>query len=177
MKKPVKIVLTGAESTGKSTISDKLARHFNGVWIPELAREYVLKIDHHYTYDDLETIAWRQIKEEKSITGKKQIIFFDTWLIITKVWFDFVFGKHPAWLDDAIKNANIDLFILCDIDIPWVPDSLRENGGENREKLHQIYQDELKNYGFNYVVVKGEGQDRINNAIELVDQFLNKSSV
>jgi NadR type nicotinamide-nucleotide adenylyltransferase len=173
MKKTVKIVLTGAESTGKSTISDKLARHFNGIWIPELARDYVLKIDHHYTYDDVETIARRQIDEENSITGENQIIFFDTWLIITKVWFDFVFGKHPVWLDDAIKNANVDLFILCDIDIPWIPDPLRENGGENRKKLHQIYQNELKNYGFNYVVVKGEGQDRINNAIDLVNQYIN----
>ena len=174
MKKPVKIVLTGAESTGKSTLSEKLASHFNGRWVPELAREYVLKIDHHYTYEDVETIARKQIEGEKNIESGTSICFFDTWLIITKVWFDFVFGKHPFWLDDAIKNANVDLFLLCDIDIPWVPDPLRENGGENRKKLQQIYQNELKNYGFNYTIVSGEGEERIQNSIDLVNNFIMK---
>ena len=175
MKKAVKIVLTGAESTGKSTLSEKLAAHFNGKWVPEFARDYVMKIDHHYTYLDIEIIAKKQIEEERRISDKNLMVFLDTWLIITKVWFDFVFGKHPGWLDDAIKNADVDLFIVCDIDIPWVPDPLRENGGQNREKLHELYLHELKEYGFKYVVVRGEGQKRINNAIELVDQFLNKN--
>lgn len=174
MKQPIKIVLTGAESTGKSTLSEKLALHFNGRWVPELARDYVEKIDHHYTYEDVETIARRQIEEEKNITGPDQLIFFDTWLIITKVWFDFVFGKHPHWLHEAIINSDIDIFLLCDIDMPWIPDPLRENGGENRIKLHEIYQSELKAYGFDYVVIKGEGDERIKNAINVVNRFIEK---
>ena len=169
MKKPIKIVLTGAESTGKSTLSQKLATYYNGICIPELARSYVQNIDHHYTYQDIECIAKKQIETEHELETKHGFVFFDTWLIITKVWFDFVYGKHPVWLHEEILKSDVDLFLLCDIDLPWVPDQLRENGGENRQKLHEIYQNELSRYGFNFEVLTGDGDQRFNNAVELID--------
>jgi len=100
------------------------------------------------------------------------LVFFDTWLIITKVWFDFVYGKHPQWLDLHIRNSKVDLFLLCDIDLPWIADPVRENGGENREKLNLIYQQELNFYGFRYVLVNGIGEMRMENAILAIDTFL-----
>ena len=104
--------------------------------------------------------------------SNKSPVFFDTWLIITKVWFDFVYKKRPEWLDSYIKNSSIDLFLVCDIDLPWVFDPVRENGGENRQILQNIYIDHLKNYGFNFKIVSGEGEERIKNAIHFVDQLI-----
>jgi len=167
----MKIVITGAESTGKSELAQQLATHFQGLWIPELARTYIEGLDRPYTYEDVETIARLQIEDEQNRQFVRVPLFFDTWLIITKVWFDFRFGQHPEWLHQAIKNSNIDLFLLCDIDLPWQFDPVRENGGENRKKLHQIYIDELEYYGFDYRIVSGLGLHRFQNASNYVQEM------
>jgi nicotinamide riboside kinase len=68
-----------------------------------------------------------------------QLFFTDTWLIITKIWFEEVFQEVPAWIEMEIKKAEIDLFLVCDTDLPWIPDHVRENGGEKREYLQNRY--------------------------------------
>jgi nicotinamide riboside kinase len=172
----MKIVITGAESTGKSELAQQLAAHYNGLWIPELARMYIENLDRPYTYADIETIAKLQIEAEQKLKSESSFVFFDTWLIITKVWFDFRFGHHPEWLHQAIVSSSIDLFLLCDIDLPWQFDPVRENGGENRKKLHQIYIEELENYGFKYQVVQGLGANRVQNALKSIGLFQKEQS-
>jgi NadR type nicotinamide-nucleotide adenylyltransferase len=172
MNDSIKIVLTGAESTGKSTLAQGLSEQFNGIYVPELARSYIENLQHKYTYTDIEEIARLQIEKEKGLHNNQRFIFFDTWLIITKVWFDFVYGKHPDWLHQAISKSNIGLFIVCDIDIPWMEDPVRENGGENRQKLHNIYISELEAYNFNYKIVSGNNNQRLQNATDIVNDFL-----
>lgn len=97
MVNPVKIVVAGAESTGKSTIANALANRFQTICIPELARNYIKKLNWKYTYEDIENIAKQQLDLEQQLSLDNKYIFFDTWLIITKVWFDFVYKKHPEW--------------------------------------------------------------------------------
>lgn len=172
MNKNLKIVLTGAESTGKSTLAKQLANHYQTQWIPELARDYVENLGRKYTYNDIEAIARKQLEIEKQLKLMHPAVFFDTWLIITKVWFDFVYGKHPIWLYNAIKNSNIDLFLVCNIDMPWEADPVRENGGENRQKLHSIYLNELNHFAFKYIIIDGTGDVRLKNAIEAIDHYL-----
>jgi NadR type nicotinamide-nucleotide adenylyltransferase len=175
--KPIKIVITGAESTGKSTLTKALADHFQTKWIPEFSRYYVEKLHRNYTYYDIEKIALHQITEEQNISSDIRLVFFDTWLIITKVWFEFVFGKSPEWLHESILQSKIALFLVCDIDIPWIPDPVRENGGENRRILHDIYIDQIKSYGFNYQIISGVGEERTLNALNIVNEFLMKSKL
>jgi nicotinamide riboside kinase len=170
--KLVKIVITGAESTGKSILSEALGNHFNSPWIPELARSYIENLGHHYTYSDVELIARLQIEKEQNIPKEVTLVFFDTWLIITKVWFEFVFGRSPEWLSDYISRSTIDLFLLCDIDIPWEADPVRENGGDTRKILQDIYKKELKDFGFTYELVTGSGIVRTQHAIKIVDDYL-----
>jgi NadR type nicotinamide-nucleotide adenylyltransferase len=169
MKQPFKIVLTGAESTGKSTLAQALSHHYQTIWVPEIARVYIENLSNKYTYNDIENIARMQIETEKKIDPAHQIIIFDTWLIITKVWFDFVYGKHPNWLHDEICKSKIDLFLVCDIDMPWTEDPVRENGGENRKILHKTYINELKTYNFEYRIVNGQNSERLANAIKHID--------
>jgi NadR type nicotinamide-nucleotide adenylyltransferase len=170
--KTIKIVITGAESTGKSILSEALAKHYSALWIPELARNYVETLGRHYTYRDIELIARMQIEEEKKISDNQNLVFFDTWLIITKVWFEFVYGKSPEWLHKYISESSIDLFLLCDTDIPWESDPVRENGGESRIRLQELYIEQLENYGFNYHLISGLGDSRLKMAIGIIDDFL-----
>jgi nicotinamide riboside kinase len=150
-----------------------LARHFGTIFVPEYARKYVAGLNRPYTYEDVEHIANTQVRQlqEYSVhaTG---LIFLDTHLIITKVWFDEVFHRRPEWISKVIAAQEIDLYLLCHTDIPWVPDPVRENGGERREALYRIYRKELEHAGCPYAVVTGMGEDRLRNAIELVDYFI-----
>ncbi len=167
-----KVVLIGPESTGKTELAKYLANVFNSVWVPEYAREYIEKINRPYTFQDVEHIAQKQIELESEYRLKaKQWLFYDTYLIITKVWFDVVYQKVPHWVDQKIKESDIDLFLLCNTDIPWEPDPVRENGGEMREKLFAIYEKELKKYKFNYRIIHGEGEKRFKNAVNIINDF------
>jgi len=170
LNNPIRIVITGPESTGKTTLAKQLAELYNGRYIPEFAREYVEKLPHHYTFNDVEAIANAQIEQyQLSKSGSEQMFFFDTWLIITKVWFNWVFGRTPEWLEVKIRECPIDLFLLCRPDLPWEPDAVRENGGENRLKLFEQYRNELNQYGFNYVEIGGSGEVRLQSAIDAIN--------
>jgi NadR type nicotinamide-nucleotide adenylyltransferase len=170
--KKIRIAVTGPESTGKTTLAMQLAELYNAQYMAEFARDYVEKLPEPYTFQDVETIARTQIDQylsTKTSTGK--IFIFDTWLIITKVWFMWVFGKTPEWLEAEISNCPIDLYLLCCPDLPWEADSVRENGGENRLKLFEEYRNELIRYGFNFVEIRGSGDLRLNNAIAAIGNF------
>lgn len=170
--KPKIIVITGAESTGKTTLTEQLANHFNVPFIPEIARKYVENLNGKYTFPDVETIAKMQIEQfNRSIITDAPYIFLDTWLIVTKIWFEFVYNRTPEWLIPEIKKTNIDLFLVCDIDLPWIYDPVRENGGENRKILHNKYIREINNFNFNHKIVQGTDDGRFNNAVRLLSEL------
>ncbi|WP_321995769.1 ATP-binding protein [Draconibacterium orientale] len=173
MKQKTKIVaITGAESTGKSTLAKALATHYNVPFVPEFARSYVEQLHRSYTYDDVILIAKKQIEQyNEMLLQQPPLIILDTWLLITKIWLDVVYGKVPAWIEQAIKEIRIDAFLVCDIDLPWVPDSVRENGGIDREKLQQTYIQELKNYDFPYHIIKGNYEERKKAAIKVISSL------
>ena len=170
IEKQIRIAVTGPESTGKTTLAIQLAEFYHGQYIAEFARDYVEKLPRHYTYDDVEAIAKIQVEQyvtTKSASG--QLFFFDTWLIITKVWFNWVFKKTPSWLEDRINDCPIDLYLLCLPDLPWEADPVRENGGENRLRLLDQYRNELQHYGFNFVEIGGIGEVRLKSAIDAMN--------
>ncbi len=172
MPKSLKIVVTGPESTAKSTLSEKLADFFNGRFYPEYARLYLDEFGASYDYKDVEKIAKGQIEQyQKSVLSDLKFHFFDTWLIITKVWFEWVYQKSPSWLEDVIQKHPINFYLLCKPDIPWEPDPLREHGGEERIQLFEVYQQELINRNVKFVVIDGIGEQRVQNAINAVLEF------
>ena len=169
---PKIIVITGAESTGKSTLTERLANHFRAPYIPEIAREYVENLNHKYTYSDVENIAKMQIVKFNSISKSDALyIFVDTWLIVTKIWFEFVYNKTPKWLIREIVKTKIDLFLVCDIDLPWVYDPVRENGGENRRILQNKYIENIKSFGFKYKIVGGIDDERFYHALNFLKEM------
>jgi len=162
-----RIVVTGPESTGKTELAKALSERLNGNWIPEYAREYVENLHHPYDYGDVVRIAQHQIHQEQEASAGigNGFLIFDTWLIITKVWFDQVYGHSPGWITDYIRSSEIDLFLVCDTDLPWLADPVRENGGEMRDRLLKIYCQEIENFGFEYEIIGGFGNERVENAL------------
>jgi NadR type nicotinamide-nucleotide adenylyltransferase len=147
-----KVGIIGPESTGKSTLARELAEQFKGRYVPEYAREYVeRKGRKELTYDEVCEIAREQIKS----ISEAGFYFFDTELIVTKVWFEYAFGKVPEWLTEAIKTYPMDLYLLTYPDIPWVPDPARYNGSQAmREELFDRYEEEVKATGVPYYVIR-----------------------
>ncbi|MGQ1891542.1 AAA family ATPase [Thermophagus sp. OGC60D27] len=172
----ISIVLTGPESTGKSVLTQQLSKHFNGFAVNEYAREYVEGLQRPYTFEDVELIAKHQMEAYsylKATKGQKDFIFFDTYLIITKVWFEEVFNSCPDWVDKAIRNSKIDLALLCFPDLSWETDGVRENPNR-REYLYQRYLKELEFYEIPFCIVRGRDRIRTDNAIGGVNKWIGK---
>ncbi len=168
--RPKIIAITGAESTGKTTLSKALSIHYGVPFEPEFARNYIRDLNRKYTYRDVEIIAKKQLEQyNQHVNSNNPLVILDTWLLITKVWFEVVFKKAPDWIDMAIKKNQVDLFLVCDIDLPWMADEVRENGGENRVRLQKRYIEELEKYQFSYKIVHGTGDIRVQNAISFID--------
>jgi NadR type nicotinamide-nucleotide adenylyltransferase len=163
-----KIAITGPESTGKTALAKQLADYFQSPWVPEYAREYVENLTVPYTYDDVCNIARKQIQEElfyENSVSNNKFVFFDTDLILTKVWFSYCFNVIPDFLTDRIKSGFFDLYLLCAPDLEWEPDPVREHGGD-RDYFFDWYRAEIEQTGKPYVVVNGIGDQRLQNAID-----------
>lgn len=150
----MRIGIIGPESTGKTTLARDIAQRYQGTYVPEYAREYVeRKGTTEVTYDELCEIARHQIDEMAS--QQDGLYIFDTELLITKVWFDYSFGRWPEWLDEAIKAYPMDLYVLLYPDIPWVSDKARSNGSDEiRLELFERYKREVDALGIECWMVK-----------------------
>ena len=168
-----KVAITGPESTGKSTLAERLAKHFNVAYIPEYSRTYLENFEGKYTENDVVEIAKAQhnliIEEEKK---NPKILIADTEIIVCKIWIEYVF-KHPNEMtEDLLRRQNFDLYLLCDIDLPWVYDPLRENPNiDERKELFEIYKNTLTKMNVPFGVVRGSDEERVNNALEIINQY------
>ena len=153
-----KVGIIGPESTGKSTLARYLARRYKGTCVPEYARAYVeQKGTTKVSYEELCEIAKHQIEQLESIVNQSsnRKYFFDTELIVTKVWFDYAFGRVPEWLNEAIRRYPMDTYLLTYPDLPWVPDPARSNGSDAiRVELFERYEAEIEALNIPYYIIK-----------------------
>lgn len=183
-----KIVAIGPESTGKSTLCELLASHYKTAWVPEYAREYLMKNGTSYTFADLEKIAREQVGTEdeyalsllnnadfapvSSDNLDKKRLFIDTDMYVIKVWGEYVFDQAPAYALDQIVQRRYDLYLLCNTDLPWVKDELREYPDlESRQELYQIYKDIMINQSVPWVDISGAPEERLQKAIAAVEKY------
>ncbi|MFM8962387.1 MAG: AAA family ATPase [Sphingomonadales bacterium] len=186
MKPIQKIVVLGPESTGKSTLCAALAAHYQTIWTPEYARAFLSKNGTKYTYDDLLTIAKGQIlKDEEALASlnKNTVdqptpkisnkLILDTDMYVMKVWCEYVFNNCHHYILEQINQRSYDLYLLCDIDLPWAADEMREYPDAGpRIELFTIYKEMLINQNTPWGIVSGTGKERTENAIQLIDQHL-----
>lgn len=163
-----KIVVIGPECTGKSTLTNALAQHYNAPYIIEYAREYINKLNRPYTQDDILEIAKKQIALEEEIKTSSNYLFCDTDLIVCKVWSEFKYGLCHPWIIQQITQRHYDYYLLCDVDLPWKNDKQREHP-KQRQKLFNIYQKELLALNKPFSIING--RERTQSAIKLLEDL------
>jgi NadR type nicotinamide-nucleotide adenylyltransferase len=187
----IKVVVIGPESTGKSLLCEKLTAHYNTIWVKEYAREFLLKNGNAYTQEDLLTIAKGQIEnEEKAIQllsesgssspfgglrglTNNKLLFIDTDMYVMKVWSEFVFNACDHFILNQIAERKYDCYLLCEPDIDWVKDELREYPDlETRSKLFHHYKDLMVHQHCDWVSITGDYDCRLQKAISHIDSLL-----
>lgn len=178
----LKIVLYGPESTGKTTLAQKLAEHFKTEWVPEFAREYLQeKWDREQKIcgkEDILPIAEGQIalENEKAKTARK-VLFCDTNLLETVIYSRAYFDDfcEPSVLKQALNN-HYDLYFLTYIDVPWVEDDLRDRP-QQRDIMFAKFRQPLDEQKLPYYILKGSLEERFDAAVEKVEELLKKKEV
>ncbi|WP_299057782.1 ATP-binding protein [uncultured Polaribacter sp.] len=177
----IKVVLFGPESTGKTTLSKQLARHYNTVWAPEFAREYLQKKWNNERKtceaDDLLPIAVGQMKLENKLAKKAdKVLICDTDLLETKVYSEEYYGGFvDSHLNEAANKNTYDLYLLTYIDTPWEEDDLRDRP-ELRLEMFTAFENALKKHNKNYILLKGNKETRLQNAVNAIDKLIATST-
>jgi HTH-type transcriptional repressor of NAD biosynthesis genes len=162
-----RVCIYGAESTGKSVLTQKLARYYKTSYVPEMAREILG--DRHVVYEDIPVIAetqTRAILQAEKVA--QRILFCDTDLITTRIYSQYYFKKvppFPAWIEQA---NHYDIYLFMEIDTPWLKDSQRDCG-HNRKQMRDWFLRELKQYKLTYVIIKGSWEERFKRAREIIE--------
>ena len=165
-----KIAIIGPESTGKTDLAMALSNQYKGVFVPEYAREYLIKLDRPYVQDDLFQIAKGQVNAvEKCKTGN--LLIADTDLHVIKVWSEFKYGNCHPWILDQLSKQEYDFYFLTYYDIPYEEDPLRENPND-RAYLFEIYKQLLSKANLPFQVIKKSREERLKTAMNQVDALL-----
>ncbi len=166
----IKIALTGPESTGKSTLAKELSKFYNTPLVEEYSRVYLKNLKRPYTFEDINRIASSKISLEDKYSGIP-LLFCDTELLVCKIWQEYKFGYSDEALSNNFKVRHYDLFLLCNTDIQWEFDPLREHPYE-RDKIFRLYEEALSAYQKPYEIISGNGNQRFINAIDVIERIL-----
>jgi NadR type nicotinamide-nucleotide adenylyltransferase len=183
-----RVVVVGPESTGKSTLSERLSIHYGTLWCPEYARSFLHEHGGRYDYESLLQIARGQLDLEERFAERavaewserhpdsrspRPLLFVDTDMYVMKVWCEFVYGRCHPWILDRIAERRYDLYLLCHTDLPWVSDELREYPDPvTRMELFRIYRDHMANQPVPWADITGSETERLAAAVAAVDSIL-----
>jgi NadR type nicotinamide-nucleotide adenylyltransferase len=170
MSAPRKIVIIGPESTGKSTLSSALADALGTIWVPEYARQYLEPRSNRYDYEDMLLIAEGQLRLEAEMEQKaKRWLICDTDLYVIKVWSEHRYATVDYRILQQIAVRQYDLYLLCDTDMPWAEDPLREYPDpQMRRYFYQVYHDIVVHSGLPWVCVTGSPEQRLRQALDAI---------
>lgn len=172
-----RVVLFGPESTGKTTLCKDLATHYNSVWVPEFARDFLQQKMNKYqqtcSLEDLITIAKGQMDlENEQLKKANRVLFCDTNVLVTKIWSETHFdGYCDYYIKQAVNQVHYTLYLLTDIDVPWELDDLRDRPNE-RQQMFNYFKDTLNELNLPYVFITGGREIRKRKAIDSIDALL-----
>jgi len=169
---PRRVVLTGSESTGKTTLAADLARHYKVLWVPEFVRTYAAWKLATLDAGDVAPIALGQIAvQDAELTRASGLLLLDTDLLSTVVYAEHYYGQCQKWITQAVLARRADLYLLCDIEVPWTPDPQRDRP-DDREAIQGLFREALRSRGFPVVDIRGDWQDRFLAARTAIDTML-----
>ena len=167
-----RVVLTGPECSGKTTLASALARRFRSPWLPEAARGYAEDVKRELTAADAELIAQRTIDaDDAALAAQPPLLLLDTDLISTVVYVRHYYGPCPAWIEDEARARRGDLYLLCAPDLPWTADGVRDRPAE-RAELYAQFEAAMREFGCTTADVAGAGAIRERAALSAVTALI-----
>ena len=171
-----RVVLIGSESTGKTTLAERLARHYGVSWVPEFVRDYAAAKGEALEAGDVEAIARGQAAREdeyrlRAAAADERLLIGDTDLLSTAVYAAHYYGRAPEWVIDAAHRRRPDLYLLFDIDLPWTADPQRDRG-QVRPEMHALFLAAVQASGAPFVPISGDGTARFAAAQAAIDNLL-----
>ena len=167
----LKVVVTGPESSGKSTLATYLHQHFESEIVDEYSRSYLESLNRPYQQEDLVIIAKNQLKAQNAAVAKGGLVICDTGIEVIKIWSEFKYGNCPETLVLMDDSSSVDLFLLCTPDLPWIFDPLRENPND-RDDLFNLYKQHLDAKEARYEIIYGEENERSALAAKAINDLL-----
>jgi NadR type nicotinamide-nucleotide adenylyltransferase len=168
----IRVVLTGSECTGKSTLARELADHYDAELVPEFLRDFAAQKGSPLELADADEIARGQIAlEDEHAARARGLLIQDTDLLSSVVYNGHYYGQCPAWIVDAARERSPDLYLLLEIDVPWVPDGVRDRE-TRREEIQQLFRDAVAASGSSFVVIQGTWEQRSELARAAIDRLL-----
>jgi len=167
-----RVVVTGSESTGKTTLAEQLARHYRAELVAEFVREYAAVRHGVIEFSDHGPIARGQMTlEDAAVARGNSMVVQDTDLLSTVVYCEHYFGKSPAWIAEAARERAPDLYLLCEIDVPWIADGIRDRG-HMREEMQRLFRAAVYNSGAPVAAITGSRTERFERATDAIDALL-----
>lgn len=172
---PIRVVLTGSESTGKTVLARELAARYDAELVTEFSRDYAAERS-ELSADDVEPIARGQMAREgvhvaTAAARGARLVIQDTDLLSTVVYAAHYYGECPAWVAEAARDRRPDLYLLLEIDVPWIADDVRDRG-HLREEVQGLFRDAVSASGAPYVVIRGGWDERRRQATDAIDRLL-----
>lgn len=172
----IKVVFFGPESTGKSVLCERLAAHYNTVFVSEFSRIYAEAKAHkqqQLSREDVLPIAIGQMAlENTQLKNTKNLLICDTDLLETKVYSEYYYDGFcpPSVKKQALLNVY-DLYFLTYIDTTWKADGIRDQPN-NRQELFNIFEGELQSNKKTYVTLKGDFESKFQTCVQYIDDLL-----
>ena len=168
----IRVVLTGSESTGKTTIATEVARHYGVEVVPEFVRTFAEQKGAPIDFSDHGLIARGQMAlEDEYLMRGTRLLIQDTDLLSTVVYCRHYFGRCPEWIEDAARVRRPDLYLLCGTDIPWIADGVRDRG-HMRETMQGLFEAAVDSSGTPSVHLRGDHQTRLSQAALIIDSLI-----
>ena len=167
----IRVVLTGSESTGKTTVAAELARRYGALLVPEFVRGYAEQRGGVIEFSDHGPIARGQIALEDEYVGRgSPLLVQDTDLLSTVVYCRHYFGSCPEWIEAAAAARRPDLYLLCEIDVPWIADGVRDRG-DRRDEMQSLFREAVRVSGVRTIAIAGDETTRLAAAVAAIDSL------
>jgi nicotinamide riboside kinase len=172
----IRVVLTGAECTGKTSLATALSGYYGAPWTPEFVRQYVDTLERELTRDDLESIARGQLaQEDLALDQADQLILHDTNLLSSILYANHYFGEQLEWVNDRFLSRDYALYLLCSPEgIAWQADPGQRESATARAELHETFKESLDTLNLPYIELTGSEEERVGQAVVAIDKIIRK---
>lgn len=170
----IRVVVTGSECTGKTTLATELAQHYDTVWVPEFVRQFVEKKGAVPDYEDVDEIARGQIElEDQTAESAESLLIQDTDLLSTVIYSQHYYGDCPGWIEEELQKRAGNLYLLAGTEVPWAPEGDQRDRGDRREEMQELFRTAVTKRGLDLVEIHGSPRERLKAAVVAIDAIFN----